>query len=444
VRFLLDAFDRHGERTAIVWRERAFSYAWLAEQIDRLGALLEERSDTGRGTAVALRADHSPRSIALLLALLERGCIVAPISAGFDEQREALLRVAEVKTEIAVDDADEPSFAEVGHEIRHPLLAGLSRAGTCGLVLFSSGSAGRIKGVVHDGTKLLEKYRTPRRPLITIPFMLFDHIGGINTLLHTLSSGGTAVTVRDRSPEAVCRLIEKHRVQALPATPTFLNLLLLSEHASYDLSSLEILAYGAERMPEATLARLRAAFPNAKLTQSYGMSELGILHTKSEGSDSLWMKIGGDGVSVRVRDGLLEVRAETAMIGYLDEESPFTEDGWLRTGDRVEVRGEWMRVLGRESDLIIIGGEKVYPAEVEDLIASMPGVVDVAVTGEANAITGQIVKAEVQLSSDESRADFRVRMTDFLAGKLAPFKIPQKVIAGRGPLQGARLKKRRF
>jgi long-chain acyl-CoA synthetase len=403
-----------------------------------MGEVLRAKSDLGR--VVALSADYSPRSTALLLALLDHGSIAAPISAGFAQQKDELFRVAEVNTEIAVDGNDELRFEEVGHALTHPLLTGLSGGG---LVLFSSGSAGKIKGIVHDAAKLLQKYRTPRRAKITIPFMLFDHIGGINTLLHVLSSGGTAVFAPDRSPETICSLIAKHKVQVLPSTPTFLNLLLLSDLRGLDLGSLEILAYGAERMPDASLARLRARFPDVELIQNYGMSELGILRTHSESSGSLWMKVGGDGVQTRVRDGLLEIKSETAMIGYLNEESPFTEDGWLKTGDRVEVKGDLLRMLGRESDLIIIGGEKVYPAEVEDLIAEMPGVVDVVVSAEPNAITGNLVKAEVQLAGDESRSDFRERMNAFLIDKLAPFKIPQKVTTTRDPLHTSRYKKKR-
>jgi acyl-coenzyme A synthetase/AMP-(fatty) acid ligase len=80
---------------------------------------------------------------------------------------------------------------------------------------------------------------------------------------------------------------------------------------------------------------------------------------------------------------------------------------------------------------------------VEDLIATMPGVIDVVVSAEANAITGNLVKAEVQLAGDEARADFRARMNAYLADRLPPFKIPQKVVVTRDSLSTARLKKKR-
>lgn len=441
--FLLEAFARYGERTAIAWNGGHFSYAWLAEEISQRIAELDGRKDSPRGAVLALSADYSPHSLALLLALLHRGNIVAPLTRAFERQKEEFFRIAEVATEILVDENDQVYFAELGHELKHPLLTDLRDSKSGGLILFSSGSTGKAKAVVHHGARLLNKYRTPRRATVTIPFMLFDHIGGMNTVLHVLSSGGTAVIAPDRTPETICTLVQEERVEVLPTSPTFVNLLLLSDYRRFDLSSLKIIAYGAERMPSSTLERLAAAFPQVELIQNYGLSEVGIMATKSEANDSLWVRLGGDGFQTRVRDGLLEIKAETAMLGYLNEASPFTEDGWLKTGDRVEQKGDFVRVLGRSSDLIIIGGEKVYPAEIEDLIAAMDGVLEVVVSAEQNALTGSIVKVDVRLATEETRAEFRARMTEFLAPKLVAFKIPQKIAITKEPLHNARFKKLR-
>jgi long-chain acyl-CoA synthetase len=442
--FLLEAFDRYGAKPALIWHDRAFTFEWIAAEVRRLASVLAARDDVAPGTVVALRADYSPRGLALLLALLDRRCITALLTDAFARQEAELFRIAQVATRIAVDDSDEVAFESLGHRAEHPLLLELVRSGSAGLILFSSGSTGKMKAVVHDAARLLDKYRTPRRAFKTIPFMLFDHIGGVHSAITTLSAGATLVIAGDRTPQTICRLIQTHRVQLLPTTPTFVNLLLLSDFRAFDLSSLEYLTYSAERMPQVSLSRLAAALPKVKLVQNYGLSEIGIIHSKSESSDSLFVKIFGDGYQTRVRDGLLEIKAQSSMLGYLNEASPFTDDGWFKTGDRVEQKGEYLKILGRQSDIIIIGGEKVYPAEVEDLIVSMVGVIDVIVSGEPNALTGHIVKAHVQLAGDESRADFRKRMHHFLAPKLQGFKIPQKVVVTREPLHNARFKKARF
>jgi len=250
--------------------------------------------------------------------------------------------------------------------------------------------------------------------------------------------------VRDRSPEAVCEAIERHRVELLPTSPTFINLLLLSRaYERYDLSSLRVVTYGTEVMPESTLAAFRRRFPSVDLQQTYGLSEIGIMRTKSKSPDSLWMKVGGEGYETRIVDGMLEVRARSAMRGYLNAPSPFTEDGWFRTGDAVETDGEYIRILGRASELINVGGEKVYPAEVESVLQTMDGVADVAVTGEANPIMGQIVKARVRVVTGESLGEFRTRMYRFCRGKLAKYKIPQKVEFASAGFHGGRFKKMR-
>jgi len=283
-----------------------------------------------------------------------------------------------------------------------------------------------------------------RRQLRTMCFLLFDHIGGVNTLLYTLSNAGCVVTVQRRRPELVCAAIEKWRVELLPTSPTFLNLLLLSEaYRRYDLSSLRMVTYGTEVMLESTLRRVREVLPGVELMQTYGLSELGILRSKSRSSDSLWMKVGGEGFETRVVDGLLEIKARSAMLGYLNATSPFTEDGWFKTGDAVEVDGDYIRILGRRSEIINVGGEKVYPAEVESALQLMEGVNEVVATGERNAITGEVVTAKVKLDTNETVAEFRRRMYAFCEGKLPRFKIPQKVVLVTDGLRSDRFKKLR-
>ncbi len=131
------------------------------------------------------------------------------------------------------------------------------------------------------------------------------------------------------------------------------------------------------------------------------------------------------------------------MLGYLNAASPFTVDGWFRTGDAVEVDGEYFRILGRKSELINVGGEKVYPVEVESVLQAMEGVEDASVKGESNLITGQIVAARVKLRTNETVSEFRNRMFAYCREKLPRFKIPQKVLLVSGDIHGDRFKKMR-
>jgi len=397
------------------------------------------------GSVVAIESDFAPQSVALFLALAECRCIIVPLTASVGAHSADFKIIAEVEWVVDPAAVDGDPFVRTGVRATHPLYERLRATEHPGLVLFSSGSTGTHKAVVHDLLALMEKFKQRRPALRTVAFLLFDHIGGVNTMLHVLSNGGTLIVPRDHSPSAVCAAIAGARAQLLPTSPTFLNLLLLSEtHTHHDLTSLERITYGTEPMPLSLLHRIRAVFPGVVLQQTYGLSELGIVRSKSRSDDSLWMRIGGAGFETRVVDGVLQIRAESAMLGYLNHPSPFTEDGWFVTGDMVELDGEYLRILGRKSEIINVGGEKVFPIEVENVLQQMPGVLDASVRGDANPLTGQYVVATVQLGSAETLSEFRMRMRAFCKDRLARFKIPQKVILASKELHGGRFKKDRL
>jgi long-chain acyl-CoA synthetase len=277
-----------------------------------------------------------------------------------------------------------------------------------------------------------------------LTFLLLDHIGGINTLFYVLSQGGTVVPVVDRDPWAVCRSIERHQIELLPTTPTFLKMLLISEaYLHHDCSSLRLITYGTEPMSLTTLSHLHAALPSVELKQTYGLSELGILQTKSQGSGSVWLRVGGEGYATKVIDNVLWIRSESAMIGYLNWPSPFDVDGWFNTGDAVEVDGEWLRILGRKSEIINVGGEKVYPAEVENVLQEVENIRDAAVIGRANPISGQVVLARVVLREPEPVDQVLRRIRRHCRGRLEPYKVPAIVEIRDQPFHGDRFKKMR-
>ncbi len=442
--FMRQRFAEAGEADALVWRDRSYSYAYLLEQIDVWNQMLDD-ADIENGTVVSVEADFSPSATALMLALIERNCLFVPLSSSVESKKPEFREVAQVEAIVAIDDDDMPSISRTGVTATHEIIMALKEKGHPGLTLFSSGSTGKSKAAVHDFVPMLEKYKVPRHSLRTITFLLFDHIGGVNTLLYNLSNAGCVITVADRSPETVCKAIQDYRVELLPTSPTFINLILVSEaYEKYDMSSLKTVTYGTEVMPESTLERFHALFPETRLLQTYGLSEVGILRSKSKSSDSLWVKVGGEGFETRVVDGLLEIKAKSAMLGYLNAPSPFTEDGWFITGDAVEVDGEYIKILGRKSELINVGGEKVYPAEVESVLQMMDGVEEVVVNSEPNPLTGNIVVARVRLSTGENLSDFRKRMRAFCRDKLSRFMIPQKVIIADSQLHGERFKKMRL
>jgi acyl-CoA synthetase (AMP-forming)/AMP-acid ligase II len=418
-------------------------YEELLDDMANWSASLDDAGVTA-GRVIAFNGDCGERTVALFLALIARGCIAVPLASATDTERAMFLEIATAEFQVEVRRIGTGSTICRATGPRHPLIEELAEKACPGLVLFSSGSTGRAKAMLHDFDRLLERYQVSRTGYRALSFLLLDHIGGINTIFYALANGGTVITVGDRRPETVCQAIERHRVELLPTTPTFLNLLLLSgAQDRYDLASLRLVTYGTEVMPASTLARARAAFPQARFHQTYGLSELGILRCKSRDDGSLWVKVGGDGYETKVVGGILWIRARSALLGYLNAPSPFREDGWFDTGDRVEVDGDYVRFLGRASDLINVGGSKVYPAEVESVLAEMSNIAEVAIYGEPNALVGQIVCARIRPIEPEDPKELLKRIQRHCQGRLEVYKIPRMLKLSEQSLATSRFKTQR-
>jgi len=246
-------------------------------------------------------------------------------------------------------------------------------------------------------------------------------------LFYTLSSGGTLVIAERRDPDSVGRLIESHGVEVLPASPSFLRLLCLTADGHRNYSSLKIITYGSEPMDPNTLARVNERFPNVQISQKYGTTETGSPRSESRSNDSLWLRIKTDGVETKVVEGVLWVRSEGTILGYLNAPSPVDEEGWYCTGDLVDVDGEWIRFRGRASDVINVGGEKVSPAEVEQTILELDFVRGAVVAGERHVLMGQIVTARITLARPLDTKEAARLIRAHCRSRLSSYKVPVKI-----------------
>jgi long-chain acyl-CoA synthetase len=411
-------------RPALIWRKQSCSYEQLAasahSEVEEL-----RRRQIPPGSTVAICGDYSPRLCALFLAALFNRNIIVPLAAATRHRWSEMQKVAQVQFAFEFDEHDRWCVSNLERTPDHRLLREIADRGNAGLVLFSSGSTGHSKASLLDFDSLLEKFCNERPAYRTLLFLLLDHIGGINTLFHVLCHGGTAVLAEQRAPDAVCAAISEHRVQLLPATPTFLRMLMISDAITrHDLSSLEIVTYGAEPMPASTLSCICRALPQVRFKQTYGLSELGIMPTQSRSSQSLWMKLGNAGFDHRIVDGVLWIKSATAMLGYLNAAPAFDDQGWFNTQDVVEVDGEYVRILGRRSELINVGGEKVHPTEIENVLLELDNVKEVTVSGRPNPVVGQVVAARITPLVPEHLDKLKQRVRAFCKARLAPFKVP--------------------
>ncbi|MEQ8264313.1 fatty acid--CoA ligase family protein [Pseudohaliea sp.] len=377
------------------------------------------------GSVVALIGDFDPQTIGTFLRLIELGMIIVPLTEATSAQHDYFLEAALVDVVIGGN-----SIRRRTHGRRHALIDKLRESGHAGLILFSTGTTGRPKAILHDLTLFLRRFETPRPTLRTLSFLVFDHVGGLNTLLHTLFNQGVVIAPASRSVEEVLELCERHAVEALPTTPTFLRLMLMSGMVPDRVpKSLKVVTYGTERMDQPTLDRLCALLPDVDFRQTFGMSELGILRVKSRARDSLFMKIGGEGVRTRVVDDVLEIHSEARMLGYLNAPSPFDAEGWYNTGDLVKEDEGYYRIVGRRTEVINVGGLKFMASDVERVALQFDGVQFAKAFARQNPVTGEHVELFIQ-AANGCRVDV-AELSNFLKGKLPRHQVPRRVrVAG--------------
>ena len=423
----------------------SLSYDQVAEQIvtwlERLAAMAIKP-----GEVVSLVGRFSSDSMPLFLALLENGNIVVPLDDESQENIDSRNEVARASHCLRRVSVNQFIHEKTGPFPKHDLIEQLTNTQEAGIILFTSGSTGESKAALHSMHRMLSKYpdEYKKKPFNIGVFLKFDHIGGLNTMLSVLMHGGCMTEVVERTPTDVCRLIQSEKIEVLPTTPSFLTMLIMSKvWEQFDLSSLKAITYGTEPMPESTLKRLFEIFPGVKIKQTYGLTELGIFPTRSREDQSTYLQIQESGLKTKVVDDVLYVQSDMMMLGYLNAPSPFDENGWYNTGDKVQIDGTYTKILGRESEIINVGGEKVFPAEVECVLLEMSNVKEVAVEAKSSPLVGQIVAAQFQLNNKENISEFRKRMVEHCKGKLEPFKVPRHIVLSDSSLMSTRLKKSR-
>ncbi len=376
-----------------------------------------------KGDVVAIIGDFEPKSIYTLLLLIEKGCIVVPLTKETIKQHEYFLEESKAQY-IFHKNLLQSEISQF--QKPHKLLDQLRNNGNPGLILFSTGTTGRPKAILHNFSDFLERYKTVRPPLKTLTFLLFDHIGGLNTLFHMLFNGGTVVSLQERSVQKVLEMCERHAIELLPTTPTFLRLLSLHSNPIIYTKSLRIISYGTERMDEITLKKLCKILPNIEFRQTYGMSELGIMRIKSLSNDSTFMKVGGEGVQTKVINNILYIKSKSRMIGYMNSKNPFDSDGWYCTDDIVEKNEEdYIRIIGRNNDVINVGGLKFMPSEIELVCLKHIGVKFAKAYAVPNPFTGQHLELKIEL---EDKKDFdKVSFENFLKNNLVKHMRPLKI-----------------
>jgi len=318
-------------------------------------------------------------------------------------------------------------------------------------LIYTSGTTGHPKGVMVTHANVLAnvqnfnfwmRYTEAGVYLHAAPIF---HIADFPCMFAAPAFGACQVTIPKFDPRGFCEAVDRERVSHTVLVPTMINLLTqFPEVKKYDLSSLQVLAYGGSPMPPDLIRRTRELLPQVKLVQAYGLSESGFLTglQDQEHTDDRLLSCGRPcpGIDLRVTDdsgkqvevgksGELVARGANIMRGYWNnpgETALVFRDGSFRTGDIGYQDSEgYFYILDRAKDMIVTGGENVYSGEVEAVIYAHPAVREAAVFGIPDPKWGEVVMACVMLKPGSTlTADDLIA---FCRQSLASYKIPRRV-----------------
>ncbi|MFI6211496.1 class I adenylate-forming enzyme family protein [Nocardia brasiliensis] len=469
-----------GARDYLVTEDRRISFTEHAAAVGALAAALRDRYGLGRGDRIGILAANTPEWVCAFWAAQQLGAIAVGYNAWWTP-REIAYGVEHTSPAVLIVDAKRAALvAEL--DIRVPvltmehdlpaLLAEYSGATTAlapmdeddpAVVLYTSGTSGRPKGAVHSHRNLVAvigyhqfndalaaefagagAVPSGRRFLLTSPLF---HIASLhNLVVPRLVTGDTAVLYQGGfDADRVLRLIERERVTNWGAMPTMATRLLERDLSGYDLSSLVSFSLNSAPSSAALQHQLRERLPVARtaLVTSYGLTESSTAATIATPAelaafpDTVGRPVIGAEVQIRdsagqaVPDGAegeICVRSPYVMLGYWNDDAAtaaaITADRWLRTGDIGVLTDGRLRLSGRRSDLILRGGENVYPVEIEQCLDEHPAVRECAVVGIPDPDLGQQVAAVVVLENPAATTEAELRA--FAAERLAYYKVPAR------------------
>lgn len=422
-----------GDRPAFVGGGEPVSFGQLEALVGQAAAEVSA-AGVAPGDVVVACAEFSARWSALLFALTDCKAITVPRLPGNTDRGF----VCGARWSICWDENGTLIIDATAREIcsfsEYDSLRTRSRAG---LVLFSGGSTGAAKGVVHDLDRFLDNFplRTNREKRI-LPLMAPDHVGGLDMLLRALATGTTVVNPGAGNVESATASLVQWGPDVVAGTPSFLGMLALAvgnvPHPAEAFEKVTSVVYGAEAMLPATKSLIGRTFSGATIRMRFGTTETGASDYLQQQDRPEVMDLSQHTDTLRVVDGELWVRIPESFVGYLGD-APASKhsivDGWFRTGDLVEEDETGaVRIAGRRANLINVGGEKVLPEKVENAVASHPNVSACRAYGVPHALLGQTVAVDVVWNGDPlGGVDLKSEIVEFSKGTLAGFERPVRV-----------------
>lgn len=485
-----------GDHDALLAGDIRFSYATLREQVRRAAAALIALG-VSPGDRIALWSPNTWHWVVTSLGAQYAGGVLVPLNTRYTTAEATDILVRSKATVLVamgrflqtdrLGELDRSQLPDLQHVIRLPvedddtlaehswsqfITAGDAvpaadidaRAAAVGPddladILFTSGTTGRSKGVLSAHRQSLAgpagwaacgQMTAADRYLAINPF--FHNFGYKAGILACLQTGATLIPQLTFDPVAALRAIETHRITVLPGPPTiYQSLLDHPDRDRYDLSSLRFAVTGAATVPVVLIERMQTELDIDIVLTAYGLTESGGFATMCRADDDAVtvattcgrpvadVELRIDGAHGPADVGEVLLRSANVMLGYLDDPAATAEaidaEGWLHTGDvgTVDSAGN-LRITDRLKDMYICGGFNVYPAEIEQVLARLDGVADVAVIGVPDDRLGEVGRAFIVRRSGGSTQlhDAGHELTEdaviaYARKFLANFKVPRSV-----------------
>jgi len=467
---LTRALDTAPGACAVVCQDSRRTFAELGARCRRLAGAMRALG-LAPGDRVGVIALNSDRYLELYLGLPAAGYVLVPVNSRLAAaEMRAILDDAGVSVVFA--DGDYPGAAGAGRVLSIPgdyedLIASADEVplgegvaeNDLAALFYTSGTTGAAKGAMHTHRGLVSSalhfmatwpFDRQTRWLIASPMF---HTGGILATLATVWAGGTHVIMPRFDPDLAVDLIEREGVTHTLLVPTMLAAAAGAQLARpRDVGTLRYLSHGASPISAETLHRTRQAFPGAELLHVYGTTETTpittllpheerildtpLIHSCGQPATGVEVRVAGVDMAALPPGevGQIAVRGSSVMAGYWRKPQATAEvmrDGWYLTGD-LGYRDEesYIYLVDRAKDMIVSGGENIYSTEVEDALASYPGVEEAAVFGVPDPRWGESVYAVVFSRGDTTPDDLAAHCRERIAG----FKVPRRIELRTEPL----------
>lgn len=439
--------------------ERVFTYEEMSKAVDTYRNVLYSMG-VREGNRVALYSQNREEFVLAYMAVASLGAIIIPVNCSLvDREVEFIIRDAEVSLFITDEKLDVtcPSISifdldKEAQKMEAPKAPDfpkdISEDDVCSFV-YTSGTTGSPKGAMLSHKNLISNITQftkvipfgPKDRVLTV-LPMFHCYGWLVTVLAPLYTGGEAVILRTKSPMAIIHAIEREQVTIACMVPPMYHLL-ARRGRKESVASVDVFISGGSALPQPVAQAFEERYGHPVLN-GYGLTEASPVVSVLPPDRPKYLSVGPaiPGVETHIETekkcryepgmvGELWVRGDNVMKGYWhrEEETKKTlmEDGWLRTGDLAyKDQDEYLYIVDRIKDLIIVNGENIYPREVEDCIYELPEISECAVVGHDDELRGQAVWAYIVMKDGFEYDEEKIR--HYLAKNLAAYKIPRRFI----------------